>query len=351
MGVFKRTVIRNEKKSEYWYIDYTVNDKRKWESVGRVGVVTKADARKLLAVRRIEVLHGKFNLPINMEIPTFSEYAKEYLEYAKENKRSWDRDACSLRCLVPFLGSYTLAEISPILIEKYKLERKKTVSARTVNMELSLLRRMFNLGIAWDKCVINPVSKVKFFKEEIKGVRVLTEEEEHRLLECSSDHLKAILITALNTGMRYGEIINLGWKDVNLDMRYIEVEKSKSGKGRQIPMNDKLNETLDTLKLASSVSKSVSTKYSAQENIQQLQDTYISRRDGLKSRWAHAHEGSTPSLPILWDNTKVFTLWFKFLNDIRTAFENPGNRAGIKILDLMTLDTHSPLYRPSPESI
>jgi integrase len=241
MGVFKRTVIRNESKREYWYIDYTVNGKRKWESVGRVGVVTKADARKLLALRRTEVLHGKFNLPVKMVTQTFSEYAKDYLEYAKENKRSWDRDACSLRSLVPVFGTYTLADISPILIEKYKLARKKSVSARTVNMELSLLRRMFNLGIAWDKCLSNPVSKVKFYKEEIKGVRVLTKEEEERLLESCSDHLKPVLITALNTGMRYGEIITLNWKDVNLEVGYINVAMSKTDKTRQIPINDKLS--------------------------------------------------------------------------------------------------------------
>ncbi len=298
MGVFKRTVIWKEKKSEYWYIDYTVNGKRKWESVGRVGEVSKADARKLLAIRKTEVLHGKFNLPVNMIAPTFSEFAKDYLEYAKENKRSWDRDACSLRCLVPFFGSYSLTEISPILIEKYKLERKKSVSARTVNMELSLLRRMFNLGIAWDKCLSNPISKVKFYKEELKAVRVLTKEEEHVLLESCSDHLKPVLITALNTGMRYGEIITLNWKDVNLEVGYINVAMSKSDKTRQIPINDRLKEALKILKLRSSVSNSVSTKYSAQQKSKQLQDTYLSRRDGLKSRWARAHEGSTPSLPI-----------------------------------------------------
>jgi len=41
MGVFKRTTKRNGKKREYWYIDYVLNGKRKWESVGKVGLVTK----------------------------------------------------------------------------------------------------------------------------------------------------------------------------------------------------------------------------------------------------------------------------------------------------------------------
>jgi integrase len=58
----------------------------------------------------------------------------------------------------------------------------------------------------------------------------------------------------------------------------------------------------------------------------------IGRRDGLKSRWAHAHEGSTPSLPIPSDEIKAFTLRGKPLKDIRTAFENACRRDGIKKL-------------------
>jgi len=155
-----------------------------------------------------------------------------------------DRYERSLRCLIPHFVSYTLEEISPILIEKYKLDRKRNVSARTVNIKLSLLKSMFNLGIKWYKCQSNPVSMVNLYKEEPFKMRVLTGDEEHSLLEASSDHIKSILITALNTGMRYSEIINLCWKDANLDEVYLNVAKSKSGKSRQIPINSRLEEAL-----------------------------------------------------------------------------------------------------------
>jgi len=271
MSVFKRTINTKQGKSQYWYIDYTLNGKRRWESVGRVGEVSKADARKLLALRRTEILQGKFKAPDKRVVPTFAEFSKEYLEYAKGNKKSWDRDMYSLRKLVPFFGNYTLNDISPILIEKYKRDRKKGVSGRTVNIELSLLRRMFNLGVAWDKCQSNPVSKVKFYKEELNKTRVLSDEEEHRLLEACSDHLKPILVTALNTGMRYGEILSLYWKDVYLDEGYINVAQSKSGRSRQIPINSRLEEALKRLKLGSSVSTSVSSDYLKTSNNKEFQ--------------------------------------------------------------------------------
>jgi len=295
MSIFKRTIKTKQGKSQYWYIDYTVNSKRKWESVGKVGEATKADAKKLLALRRTEILQGKFKAPDKRAVPSFAEFAKEYIEYAKGNKKSWDRDARSLRCLIPCFGSYTLEEISPILIERYKLDRKRSVSARTVNIELSLLRSMFNLGIKWDKCQANPLSKVNFYKEEPFKTRVLEEEEEHKLLEASSDHLKPILITALNTGMRYSEIINLCWKDVYLDEGYVNIAQSKSGKSRQIPINSRLEEALKRLKLGSSVSTSVSSECIGRRKNKQLHGTYVLSRKGLKIPRVQTCAGSSPA--------------------------------------------------------
>ena len=295
MGVFKRTTNRNGKKREYWYIDYVVKGKRKWESVGKIGEVTKADARKLLAVRKTEVLQGKYNTTKKTVMPTFTVFAKEYIEYAKENKKSWDRDERSLRFLVPHFGRFFLDDISPILIEKYKLNRKSVVSARTVNIELALLKSMFNLAIKWDRCQTNPVRLVNFYKEEPFKIKVLKKEEERKLLEASSDHLKPILITALNTGMRYSEITNLCWKDVNLEEEYIYIPKSKSGKSRQIPINNRLKLSLNGLKLTSCVSKSVGTKYLNEQISQQLQGGGIGRRKGLKIPRVHTRAGSSPA--------------------------------------------------------
>jgi integrase len=260
MGVFKRIIKgKDGNKSDHWYIDYAVDGKRKWEAVGKVGEVSKEDAKKLLAFRKTEILQGKFNASKPKIIPTFSEFAKEYLEFARGNKKSWERDMYALRSLMPFLGSYKLTEISPILIEKYKLERKQAVSTRTVNIELALLRRMFNLATSWDKCKSNPLNKVKSFQGLPPKERVLTEEEEKRLIDESPKHLRPILITALNTGMRRGEILLLKWSEIDLSTGYIHVRKSKSGKSRKIPINETLRETLLELQSQNFVSNSVSS--------------------------------------------------------------------------------------------
>jgi len=262
MSVFKRTIKTKQGKSHYWYIDYTVNNKRKWESVGRVGEATKADARKLLALRRTEILQGKFKTPDKRVVPTFAEFAMEYLEYAKGNKKSWDRDMYSIRKMSPYFNNEKLTDITPILIEKYKLSRKQVVQTQTINKDLSILRRVFNVAISWNKCDSNPLDDVKFFPEAEPKDRVLSCEEEVRLLKASPNHVQPILITALNTGMRYRELLKLRWQDVNLDSGYINIETSKSGKGRNIPINGCLEDTLKSLKSRYFVSTSVSTRLS-----------------------------------------------------------------------------------------
>lgn len=67
-------------------------------------------------------------------------------------------------------------------------------------------------------------------------------------METCSDALRPILVTALNTGMRKSEILNLKWVQVDLKARRIRVEKTKSGKVRHIPINDVLLYELRRLK-------------------------------------------------------------------------------------------------------
>ena len=84
-------------------------------------------------------------------------------------------------------------------------------------------------------------------KENIRE-RVLTEDEEELLLEADDSRIKPILIVALNTGMRKGEIFKLKWKDVDFEKREIKIPMSKSGKERRIPINSILINLLYTLK-------------------------------------------------------------------------------------------------------
>jgi integrase len=74
---------------------------------------------------------------------------------------------------------------------------------------------------------------------------------EQKLLSKSADHLQPIIITALNTGMRRNEILTLTWGNVDLNQKIIYIVKTKSGKNREVPVNEELFSLLYDMKTTS----------------------------------------------------------------------------------------------------
>ncbi|MEE9441769.1 MAG: site-specific integrase [candidate division Zixibacteria bacterium] len=129
-------------------------------------------------------------------------------------------------------------DVQSLIIEKYKNARSKEVSAASVNIELACLKHMFTKAIEWDIVVDNPVKRVKLFRENSGRIRYLTKPEIQRLLSECPDRLLPIVIMAIYTGMRLGEILNLGWEDIDFNQKTIYILDSKSGYGRDIPMSE-----------------------------------------------------------------------------------------------------------------
>jgi integrase len=219
-----------------WYIDYYFEGRRIREAIGS----NKKVAQQVLAIRKAEIAQGKHNIRPKVTYVTFCELANLYIVYAKANKKSWKRDVVSLNSLLPFFEKMRLEQITPLHIEKYKLKRRCIVKGATVNRDLACLKHMFNLAIKWDMATGNPVNEVKFFRVTNRRLRYLSEDEAQRLIYCCSNQLKPIVMIALFTGMRKGEILNLRWSDIDLSGGNILVQESKGGEPRQIPMNDLL---------------------------------------------------------------------------------------------------------------
>ena len=178
---------------------------------------------------------------------TFAEFAQKYLEYARRNKRSWQRDEQLIANLSRVFGSKRLAEIRSLDVEQYKLMRCETAQPATVNREVALLKHMFNLGIQWEYTLDNPTRGVKLLREDNIVERILSPEEEERLLAEAHADLKPVLTTAVNTGMRLGELLALTWAEVDLTQRLITVRHTKNGRLRRLPINDGLLEALKAL--------------------------------------------------------------------------------------------------------
>jgi excisionase family DNA binding protein len=242
----RRTKLENNR----WYVDFHTGGRRIRELVKHAQ--SRSDALMYLQKRVSEAFSSRHGLPLKGQEPAFSELADLYLEnYAKANKRTWKNDFSQLEGhLKPFFGASRLQCISPLQIERYRAQRLNSGASRaSVNREMALMKKMFNLAIDWSMTDSNPVRKVRFFseKDNLKE-RILTREEEARLFQAATGHLKPILTVALNTGMRLGEILGLTWEQVDFRKRLIRVEKTKNGKIRFIPINELTAHTLMTLR-------------------------------------------------------------------------------------------------------
>jgi hypothetical protein len=141
MGVFKRWVTsKDSNKTAYWYIRYTVHGKEKWESVGKVGEVTKTVAQLRLQDVKKVIRRGVYGY----EESTLEGLEKDYIEYIKNVKklRSWKGRETHLRVLKAFFGVKKLSQITPRDIEDFKLIYLKTHKPAGVNRVLATLRNI-----------------------------------------------------------------------------------------------------------------------------------------------------------------------------------------------------------------
>lgn len=187
----------------------------------------------------------------------FSDFVNEqFLPFSKLNKKSYDRDLRLSKIFCEFFAGKTLKEIKASDIERFKLHHSITVSRydkilkpSTVNRELAILSRIFSLAVEYEVLFYNPCQRVKPLRADNQRIRYLTEDEEKRLLIQLKDNelTKNIVIFAINTGMRRGEIFNLTWFDADLNRNILNVRQTKTGKDRVIPMNDKVQMMLEAI--------------------------------------------------------------------------------------------------------
>jgi integrase len=239
MAVFRR--------NSRWWFAFQIRGVRYRRPIPEA--TTKKQAMTAETRFKNELLQGKYDLvdAARLDI-TFAHYAKKYMAWSKENKRSWETDRGRMKSLVEHFGQKRLSDISPLDIERYKIERRKTTtrngkprSLTTINREIELLRHALSMALRDGHIRTHPMKdgKVRLYRVNNKIERFLTDEEETRLLAACVgryEHLRPIIVTALYTGMRRGEIFNLRWSDVDLKNSRLHIRESKSGRPRSIHM-------------------------------------------------------------------------------------------------------------------
>lgn len=177
---------------------------------------------------------------------TFKQLTKLFLNYSQANKKDYSRDKAKVEILKKFFGD---KPITPNRIEDFKSVMLEKYSKAYVNRYLACIKTIFNIGIKNELIEYNPMKCVKMLKEDNQKIRYLTEDEECRLFEFLPEHLKPIVICALQTGLRKSNILQLRWELVDMEFKFIEIlaQNNKGHKIIKIPISDKLYKVLEKL--------------------------------------------------------------------------------------------------------
>ena len=215
---------------------------------------------------RDQIRRGKYFAERKKYTTTFEELIKKYREIYKDQRSFKRAKVFTLKVLENHFKGRLLSQISPFDIESYKKVRKeatititkkkgdtlvpfdtgRTRSDASVNRELACLSHLFGKAVEWEMVDESPFRKMRglFFKENNKRTRFLAEEEIKKLLEVDYDGLpsyfKPIVAMAIYTGLRKGEILNLKWKDVDLEHGMIYVRQNKQNRLQVKMVNDDL---------------------------------------------------------------------------------------------------------------
>jgi len=238
------------KRGNVWWLRYAGPDGlTRYESAKTASF---RDAQAMLVDRKKEVQEGRDpTLVRKIKRHTFGELRDNYLIWA-ERQRAFEAKKNVINLLFREFGNIPLRHFNTRLLDGYQSRCISDGKApATVNRRLATIKHMFTKAVEWEMVeeeVLKKVRRVKLLAENNRRLRYLSKVECQALADACASHLRPIVVTALNTGMRKEEILSLEWeKNIDLKHGFILLERTKNGDRREIPMNNTLRETLQGL--------------------------------------------------------------------------------------------------------
>lgn len=265
-GGLQTVALFKREDSKYWWYKFKFGGK---EHRASTKCTNKREAQQIEAAKRTQLAKGEVGIDAKRAVPNFDAAMKDFLAWQRNEHAAKPATAkrltTSSKALLGFFKDKPLDEIEAEDIERYKQWRIKQkrlppvkllennpkattdtpIKPATVNRELACLKSLFNRFIKDDVLLKNPVSKVKFLKEESEQMRVVSDEEERLYLMACSQPLRDVAILMLETGMRPEEVFRIERRNVHLDKNYIfnPFGKTKAAK-RKIPLSRKAHDVL-----------------------------------------------------------------------------------------------------------
>jgi len=274
----------------------------------------KKDAEAELG-KRVSLIAEKRYLDVKKDCTTtFGGLLSKYEENFKGQRAYKWKDLCIRRFKAHFGEETIIDKIRYVDLESYRNHLRQDITRRdnlrtdaSINRELACLHHIFAKAVEWEMMDRSPFDRGKtlLVKENNARLRYLTQEEIQRLLKASPEHLRNVIVCALNTGMRKGEILNLKWSQVRDGFIYLR--QTKTNEPRQVPICDTLAALL----------KDIKAKQKPRSG-----DDLVFRYSRTMPPKKKLETGET--IRLAWDNTGNAIL------DTKTAFRKAVKKAGIE---------------------
>jgi integrase len=215
----------------------------------------KADAEEW--TRHIEIQIDRNDLPSGREILSQKSIADLLIRYRDEvvsQKKCCTYETFIIKCLLrESFASLPLTQAKPSVFAKFRDERLKSVKPSTLMRQFSVMQHAFNIAIReWEwPLPQNPVAIIRKPKIQNQRNRRLKEGELENLLKgCEqtlTPWLKPIILLAIETGMRRGELVSICWEDIDFKQETLHICETKNGFPRTIPLTRFAIEVLEAL--------------------------------------------------------------------------------------------------------
>jgi integrase len=251
---------RQKEKVKYWS-DYRIpikdgSGKTKYQQRREYIGYSREDAKAADGKRKVQKKEKRIFDMLPGTETTFNDLTEWYLnlESVKE-LRSFNRLVGAIGNFNKVFGKSFVNDVLNTDLEDYQTMRGKKVKPRTVDYEISVTKTMVNKAFLNKKVSGDAILAFKSLKNKLKKgenarKRIASMEEYVGLVNAAAEHLKPIIVTAFNTGMRAGEIRNLRWKHIDFEKGFIRfpAHMLKENKSKVVPLNHHVMDVLNRLR-------------------------------------------------------------------------------------------------------
>ena len=212
--------------------------------------VRKSDAIEWARMKECQADRADFQFDVKrLDYITWKELLERYQDQIVSKKKSSLSETMHINAYLKRCEStanLSLSQIKPHHFSEYRDRRLKEVKPATICRELGIFRHAFEIAkTEWGYPIaINPVSQIRKPRISNSRDRRLSPEEYRRILKatktCTNSYIRLIIIVAVNTAMRRGEILNIQGKHIDFDKRTLHIPDTKTGRARTIPLSSKI---------------------------------------------------------------------------------------------------------------